>query len=77
MPIRWVQTTSTVWVAGLQQYRAGVFRMGDVWIARVEDGVVLCSSNITFYTLEGAQTWAEHTLHELPCRSGRVAAGPL
>ncbi len=65
MPITWVEVTRTVWVAGLQQYRAVVIRIRDVWVARVEDGDVVYPAPITFHALEGAKTWAEMKLQEL------------
>jgi hypothetical protein len=65
MPITWIQLTRTVWVAGLQHYRAVVINISNVWVARVEDGDVLYPANITFHGIEGAKAWAERKLHEL------------
>ena len=65
MPIKWIQLTRAVWVAGLQQYRAVVINMSDVWVARVEDGDVMYPASITFHGIEGAKAWAERKLREL------------
>jgi hypothetical protein len=72
MPINWLQITRTVWVAGLQQYRAVVLFKNDVWLARVEDPAndnIVYPASITFHALDGAKSWAELKLHELAGRS--------
>ena len=66
MPIKWIQITRRVWVAGFHHYRAVVIFMDDVWVARVEDhGDIFYPAQITFHGLEGAKTWAELKLQEL------------
>lgn len=76
MPITWIQITRSVWVAGLQQYRAVVINMDNAWVARVEDGDVLYPASITFHALQGAQLWAERKLHEIAGTSGPDTRDP-
>jgi hypothetical protein len=65
MAIEWSAHTSTMWIAFVPPYRVVVLQRDGRWVGRVEQGLNIYTSSVTYQTRESAQAWGEWKLATL------------